>query len=47
VELLLFIWLVIRANRWMHRNDQMLYTREELDAMRQEPSFIGLDIGKV
>ena len=47
MELLLLIWMVVKLNRWMHRKDQMLYTREELDAMRREPSFIGFDSGKV
>lgn len=52
MDVILLIYLIVWANRWMHRYDQMLYTPEELELMRreQEPppvDSIGLDPWKI
>lgn len=30
------IYLIRAINRWMHKNDQMLYTKEEIEEMKKK-----------
>lgn len=34
--LLVLIFVIVRVNQWMHENDRMLYTPDELERIRQE-----------
>ena len=32
----LVVLIIVNVNRWMHRNDGMLYTKEEFEQLQRE-----------
>lgn len=34
--LLVLIIIIVNVNRWMHRNDGMLYTKEEFEQLQRD-----------
>ncbi len=43
---LLLIFAVVSIDRWMHKNDQMLYTKEEFEQLQREAAERDASLGR-